>query len=420
MSLSLLKRMTAGLAGGSLHGRRWRPPVALDYGLIRGTCFGMDRHGRGLALWENGGRLWTHTFGPGMEESPSRLPLGEGKDPRIAVNLEGRGVAIWTMENGFEKHIVGMPFDPTARTSPSSRSLFKTFGNVRDIQVCVDRRGSALVVWSHELDGRWETLAKHFDVRAKAWEDEPARLGPQVGHPLEPRLGMNRRGQAAVVWEEQTDRADGLVVAFYLPSEKQWSDHPVPVAAGTAKEYQAAMDHAGNLMAIWVNQTYGRRASLEARLYRADRAEWAAPEVLATAASFRQVRLAMTGTGEALAVWLQSEGTALSFLHSKAFRNDAWEGQVTRLDGEGGRVTDYAMALGAKGLAGLFCLMQSPDAYTPLVRSRTKVWNPPTAAGPKSRHPHHHPVLSLCPEGSVALWQVGTGAETQLVMAMER
>jgi hypothetical protein len=420
MALSLLKKMAAGLGRSSSGNPRWHPPVALDHGHIRGTCFGMDRHGRGLALWENAGKLWTKSIGPGLEESMSRLPLGDGKDPRIAVNLEGKGVAIWIVDTGYEKQIIGMPFDPTAQIQPSSRLLFKTFGNPRDIQIAVDRRGSALVVWSHELDGMRETLAKHFDIRAKEWDQEPTRLGPQVNHPLEPRLAMNRRGQAVVLWEELADTADGLVAVHYLPSEKQWSDRPVPVASGPAKEYQVSVDHAGNVMAVWVNHTYGKRPSLVAKLYAAERSDWCDPVVLATAQSFKQVRLAMTGTGEALAVWLQSEGTTLSFLHSKAFRNDQWEAQVTRLDGEGGRVTDYAMTLGPKGLAGLFCLAQSQDAFSPLVRSRMKSWDPVVVVGPKSTHAHHHPILSICPIGSVALWQVGSGGETQLVMAMQR
>ena len=420
MALDLLKRMAAGLGRTNSGSPRWQPPVALDHGEIRGTCFGMDRHGRGLALWENKGKLWTMSFGPGMAEAMSRLPMGEGKDPRIAVNLEGKGVAIWLQDLGFEKQIIGLPIDPSARTPPNTRSLFKTFGSPRDIQVSIDRRGSALVVWSHELDGKWETFAKHFDVRAKAWEDDPTRLGPQVSHPLEPRMAMNRRGQAVVLWEEQADRADALVAAHYLPSENQWSDRPVPVVSGTTREHQVAMDHAGNVMAVWVNQGYGQRPSLQAKLYSAERTDWCEPEVLATAHSFKQVRLAMTGTGEALAVWMQSEGTSLSFLHSKAYRNRAWEAQVTRLDGEGGRVTDFAMALGPKGLAGLLCLTQSPDGHLPLVRGRSKVWEPSTAVAAKSNLPHHHPVLSLCPGGCVALWQAGSGAETRLVMAMQR
>jgi uncharacterized protein YheU (UPF0270 family) len=420
MALELLKKMAAGLGRGDSHRMRWHAPISLDLGLVRGACFAMDRHGRGLALWENAGKLWTKPLGPGMQDSLSRLPLGDGKDPRIAVNLEGRGVAIWTQEDGLERLIIGMPFDPTASSQQSTRTLFRTLGSVRDIQVTVDRRGSALVVWSHESEGNWEILAKHFDVRAKTWDQEPTRLGPEVRHSLQPRMAMNRRGQAVVVWEEETDQQDGLVATFYLPSINQWSDHPVPVAPGTSKEYQAAMDHAGNVMVLWVNQDYGKRPSLTARLYHAEHSEWNAPVVLATAQSFKHVRLAMTGTGEALAVWLQSEGTTLSFLHSKAYRNGGWEPQVTRLDGEGGRVTDFSMTLGAKGLAGLFCLMQGQDAYSPLVRSRSKTWDPTTPVGPNSKQPQHHPVLSLCPKGSVAIWQVGSGAETRLVLAMQR
>ena len=414
MALTLLEKF--GLSKSSKLESRWHAPVALDHGALGAVCYAMDRHGRGQAIWENGGSLWTQTLGPGCEASFGRLPLGQGRDPQIAVNLEGRGVAAWILEGPTEKTIVGLPFDP-AHGRASSRTLFRTFGDIRNLQIAVDRRGSAMVVWSHELDGEWETLAKRFDVRAKNWDEEPAHLGPKAKHPIEPRLAMNRRGQAIVVWGAETDQADGLVAAFYLPTEKQWSDHPVLIAQGRIRGYQAAVDHPGNMIILWVNEDYGHRPALEAKLYSASLGDWAEPEVLATAHSFQQVRLAMTGTGEALAVWLQSEGTSLAFLHSKAYRTGAWEERITRLDSESGKVEEFAMALGSKGVAGLLCIAQRQDGHIPLLRDRHRAWDAPIPLSQRSKAPIDQPLLSLCPKGSAALWRMGEGKETRLVYA---
>ncbi len=416
MPIALLEKL--GLSKERKDATRWRAPVALDQGAIGGACYAMDRHGRGQAVWENGGSLWTQTLGPGSEASFGRLPLGEGRDPHITANLEGRGVAAWVFEGPTERAIIGLPFDP-AQGQASSRTLFKTFGQIRGIQIAVDRRGGAMVVWSHELDGEWETLAKRFDVRAKTWDEEPTRLGPRVRHPIEPVLAMNRRGQAIVVWEEKTEHADGLVAAFYLPSEKQWSDRPVAIAPGNIRDYQAALDHAGNIVILWVNHDYGHRPALEARLYAAERGDWLEPEVLATAHSFQQVRLAMTGSGEALAVWQQSEGTTQAFLHSKAYRAGAWEDRVTRLDTEGGRVEAFTMALGPKGAASLLCLAHGQDGHIPLLRDRAKAWGAPVPLGKRGSARLSEPLLCLCPQGAAALWRMEDGRDTRLVYAQK-
>jgi hypothetical protein len=414
MAMALLEKL--GLSRSPGHVGRWYAPMTLDHGALGRACFAMDHQGRGQAVWEHGGSLWIQTLGPGSEASFGRLPLGQGRNPELSVNQDGWGLAAWIVDGPTERTVTGLLLDPSQGRS-SGRTLFRTTGGIRHLQVAVDQGGAALVVWSHDLGGEWEILAKRFDLRSQSWDGEPTRLGRKVRHPIEPRLAMNGRGEAILVWEAEAERADGLVAAFYLPSEQQWSDHPVPIAQGRIRDYQAAVDPAGDMMILWVNQDYGQRPALEARRFSADHGDWLEPQVLATAQGFKQVHLAMNEAGEALAVWLQSEGSSSAFLHSKAFRAGAWEERVTRLDSGSGKVDEFAMALGLEGAASLFCLAQRSDGQIPLLRDRHKAWEAPVPLGKPNASPLGQPILALCAAGSVALWSMGEGQDTRLVCA---
>ena len=151
MSHTLLEKLTFGLGRNGAGMKAWQAPSSLDRGQIGQVCLAMDRNGRDQALWENAGHLWTQNLGPGHEASYGRIPLGPGRNPRISANLEGRGLAAWIHEGSTDQSIVGLPFDPS-QARASSRTLFDTFGAIHDLQVAVDRRGCAMVVWSHECE----------------------------------------------------------------------------------------------------------------------------------------------------------------------------------------------------------------------------------------------------------------------------
>lgn len=418
MPLNFLKKLATGLGQSKGEGvKRWHHAEAMDQGYIKGACFAMDRHGRGHALWENSGKLWTQELGPGLRESVGRFPLADGREPSMAMNLEGRGAAVWIFDRVFEKEIIGLPFNPASDEKPATRTLFRSSGEIHHLQLAVDRRGSAMIVWCHESGGRWETQVKAFDIRAKKWDEHPTRLGAELGYDPEPRLAMNRRGQAVVIWQERNPGAEGLVVSHFLPSARQWSDQPMPLASGLSQEHQVAMDMAGNIMALWVVHPYGKQPILEATRFSATRAEWSPPQVLATAKKIQDLHLTMTGTGEALALWRQSEGTSLSFLYSKAFHARAWDDRLIRLDAEGGQAGAFTVALGSKGQAALLSIQHAAKGDLPVFRNRGLDWEAPVRLAHGSHLPLSQPLLAICPKGIVAVWKEGSGKEALLKMA---
>lgn len=414
MNLTILKKLFPGHGKDAFDGRKgWRPPLQLDHGPIPDVSLTLDRNGRGLAVWEHSGRIWTQALGPAHPIPEQSLPLGQGLEPKVFTNLDGRGIVLWIEDEGFERAIHGLPFDPGSPVRHSSRCLFRTEGQIRHLQASVDRRGGVLALWSNELDGVWEVRTQSFDIRQQAWNTESERLGEPASHPLEPVLAVNRKGKAAVLWQEDSAPPARLQVFHYLPSMKAWSDHPTVIAEGTFPEFRMTMDHLGNLLALWVD-TRGSRPRLWARTYLSAPSEWLEPQGLASAGRLQQLRLAMTGTGDALALWLHGEGSSPAVLHSKAYRQEAWDEEVTRLDTESGRIEDPTLALGPRGHAAILYVLRASDGDALIFRERRKEWAPSLRVATEPAAPLSRPRLALCPKGLVAVWCKGAGRATAI------
>ena len=392
----------------------WRKPVTLDRGILGEASMALDGRGRGSALWENGGRLWTMPIGPHSAPAIMRLPMEDGITPRIVLNAEGHGIAVWQTETAGERQILGKILNGE---ETSARLIFRTDGQIYHLQATVDRRGNALVLWLLETYGRTELMAHLFDTRDLAWEQKPTTLGILLGPAVEPRLAANYRSHAMVLWEVEDRTSEGLVASHYWPADHIWSDRPVPVVSHATRHHQVVMDDLGNALALWVHSPYGQRSSLESSFFHGQSSEWGEPEVLASAHTFTLPRLAMSGNGEALAAWCQSEGRGASRLITKAFGKGRWGAGVECLEVGPGSVKDFAIDLGPVGDAGLLVVHQGPEGDWISARLRHREWSASFPLVPASLSPCSSPQLRLCPKGASAIWIQGAGRERALMLA---
>ncbi|WP_257304224.1 hypothetical protein [Geothrix campi] len=415
MAMGLLKRFAQALKPAPVESndQRWRAAAPLDRGRLGEARLALDHRGRGLALWENGGSLWTMPMGPAASPALSRLPFGEGVNPRLALNPEGRGLAVWLADLGEERQILGKAL---GAGEDLGHVVFRTPGLVRHLQVAVDRRGDALVVWLHEKVGRIEVMAHSFSTRGEAWEKEPVILGLPSDPMASPRLAANQREHAMVLWEGQDSLFEGLLASHYWPSDRIWSDRPVPVVAHAAHHHQVAMDDHGNALALWIHAPYGQRGALEASFYNVQEGDWSEPVTLTTSQEISSPRLIMNGEGEALAAWCQRESGGVSRLFSKAFRRRAWEPGVECLDQDEGRPHDYALDMGPDGRAGFLVVQRGATGDHVSLRTRQGVWSAPRIMGSAPGSICESPRLAMCPHGTSVLWTQGTGDEKTLVL----
>lgn len=416
MVMNLFARFTRAFrpAPAEPGGLQWRSPAHLDRGRLGEARMALDDRGRGVALWENDGSLWTMSTGPAVSPALARVPFGEGVNPRLALNPKGRGLAVWVADLGEERQVLGKIL---GTGEAPGHVLFQTPGLVRQLQVVADRRGDALVVWLHQKVGRVEAMAYAFDARGENWEGQPIVLGLPSDPGAAPRLASNSREHAMVIWEARDSLFEGLMASHYWPSDRIWSDHPVPVVAHEAHHHQVAMDDHGNALALWIHAPSGQqRGVLEASFYDVQAGEWREPDILATAHEISTPRLIMNADGEALAAWGQREGGDVSRLFSKAFRERAWEAEAVCLDHEQGRFRDYAIDLGPDGRAGFLVVQRGAAGDQVALRVRQGDWSAPRVMGAAPGATCGSPRIAMCPRGMSLLWTQGVGADKTLVL----
>jgi hypothetical protein len=395
----------------------WRTQAILDRGILEEACLALDGQGQGSAVWGNQGELWTMPIGPRSSPALVRLPLGEGTTPRIVLNPDGRGIALWQAEVSGERQIVGKIL---GGDEGMGHVIFRTAGRVRQLQAAVDRRGNALVVWLLATGGQFEVMAQSFDTRGLAWEQAPTTLGVPSSPGVEPRLAVNHREHAMVLWEVEEGGSEGLVASHFWPAERIWSDRPVPVVSHATRQHQVVMDDMGNALALWIHAPYGQRRLLEASYYDAHRCEWGKREVLSSSDVITTPRLVMSGDGEALAAWCQEEGHGTSRLYARAFMKGNWGAKAECLSLGQGSVRDFAIGLGSDGQAGLIAVHGGLEGDWVSARRRKVEWSAPVHLVTASPQPCSSPRLAICPHGVSALWIQGEGRDKSLILTETR
>ncbi len=418
MSLAVFDKLARSLGRKPApEGLSWHPPTLLDQGAIGGARLALGREDRGLAVWENAGKLWTLEQGAGTARALVRLPLAEGREPRLALDPQGRGAALWTVLENGETVLMGKSL---GWGETIAQSLFRTPGRIHNLQALVDRRGGAMAVWCHETDGRFEILAQAFDTRAGRWDPRPALLGDPAARSSGPGLAMNSRGHAMVVVPVEADAFTGLVCFQYWPTDRIWSDRPVPVCPGRVLHHRVAMDAAGNAQALLITGIPEERAQLFACRYDAHLSEWAEPVQLAAGRELRSLRIAMSPDGTAIAAWNQAESSGNARLFCRWFRNGAWDAALTALDSGHGAVADLALDLADGGRGALLTCHRSPEGYRVFLRDLEAAPGAPVALGEAHPHPAVRPRLVRSPDGAAAIWVQMVGEKGMLYLSHGR
>jgi hypothetical protein len=371
----------------------------------------------GSALWENAGELWTKVIGPRSAPSLQRLSVGEGFMPRLEMNPGGRGIALWQAEVGGQRQILGRIL---GGGESMAQVIFRTEGRIQHLQAAVDRRGNPLVVWLLERQGQVEVMAQSFDTRGLSWENEPTTLGIPSAPLAAPRIAVNHRGHAMVLWEAEDATFAGLVASHYWPQDRIWSDRAVPVVSQATRQHQVVMDDMGNALALWVHPPPGLPSLLEASFYDVRESTWSEPVRLGRGEGFSTPRLVMSGDGQALAAWFQGDDPGACRLYARPFAKGAW-GAPVEFPGLGpGPVLDFDIGLGDAGEAGLIAVQDGFEGQRVWVRLRQGEWGEPMPLGVDARRPCSSPRLSFCPLGASALWLQGEGEARSLLLSETR
>ena len=204
--------------------------------------------------------------------------------------------------------------------------------NARDPQIAFDTSGNALAVWT-QLDGTRNDIWARRYIPGTGWGVTAVRIGNNLSAASSPQIAFDTSGNALAVW---TQLGGDIWANRYIAGTGTGTGWGTAVVidnrADAASSPQIAFDTNGNALAVWI-QSDGTRDNIWAKRYIAGTGTgtgWAADAVLIgnTLGPASSPQIAVDTNGNALAVWTQSDGTQNNILANRYRFNSVWEGVV--------------------------------------------------------------------------------------------
>jgi len=291
-------------------GEGWQLPLRVEpvAGELYAPQLALNAEGRGLALWERrrGDHLGvraSHYTPAGGWTAPRDIDTGEGDatSPRLAVHADASAIAVWTQrEPADSRTIRAARFVSSQGWSPPV--AISTSGNdAYDVQIAMDATGNAIVAWEQDVDGEESIFARRFDV-ADGWGAQ-SQLEVDGEEGYGPRLAVSPDGNAIVAWVRADGEAGTIVAARYTDQEG-W-EQPLTVQGGKLLylfDLHIAANARGDVLATWCQTDGSRNNVWHARFVPGT--GWQAPALAEKrTGSAHRPRAAAGATGDFALLW---------------------------------------------------------------------------------------------------------------------
>ncbi len=278
-----------------------------------GPRVAMNASGQAFAVWQqdNGSvnNIWANGFNGGSWNGAALIQTdtaSDARDPQIAITSDGKAMAVWAQFQATCHKVWARRFDGSSWGAPQPMRPVDNDGGATTCdssppQVAVDANGRALAVWA-ELNGTLTTIwANRFD--GSSWGSPVQIQVNKTSDARTPRIAMTQAGDALVVWAE-TDGfryniwANRFAGGSWGTAERIETDN-----AGTAENPHIAIDADGRAIAVW-QQSDGSVYNIVANRFASG--SWGGAVVIdEDSGAARNPRVAIDGNGRALAVWEQ-------------------------------------------------------------------------------------------------------------------
>ena len=266
---------------------------------------------------------WSFTTADGAWGSAALIEsedAGDGLSPQIAVDDSGNAVAVWQQFDGAQFNIWANHYDGSSWGS--AEMISDGTKDARTPQIAFDGNGNALAVWQEFSIVRYGLRSRSFD--GSSWTNQFSISTGGTGDADFPQIAVDNSGNnALVVWQESDGVRTNIWANRYFDnsSGRGW-DVAVLLESdntGDAISPQIAGDGNGNALAVWL-QSDGTRFNIWANRF--DGSNWGSAELIESDNTGDAISPQIAGddSGNATAVWVQSDG----------FRFNVW---VNRYDG---------------------------------------------------------------------------------------
>ena len=262
------------------------------------------------------------TPGWGTAELLETDNAGSTYDPQIAIDANGNAIAVWNQSDGTQYNIWANRY--TAGSGWGTAELIETLNggyDAWDPQVAFDSNGNAIVVWAQRANAATSgrSIWANRYIAGSGWGTAEL-IETDSGGASDPQIASDGNGNAIAVWTQ----SDGTYARMWVNRYTAGSGWGTPELIGTGNDGHArfpelAVDNSGNAIAVWT-QSDGTRENAYANRYTVG-SGWGTAELI----GFDNVydvyyypQVAFDGSGNAIAVWPQSDSTGMS-IHANRY-----------------------------------------------------------------------------------------------------
>ena len=276
-----------------------------------------DVSGNALAVWAQSDgshdSIWAARYAAGSWGAAQLVETddtGYASWPQIAMNAEGNAVAVWRQWDGSHYSIWTACY---TSGSWGAAQLLETddANDAEQQQVAIDAAGNAVAVWRQHDGTVFHVWAARYDAASSSWGEAQPLETNDTDDAWYPQIALDAAGNAVAVWHQQD--IDGSVVSVwnnrYTAGSGWGGAQPLDTSdTDDAGLVQIEFDATGNAIAVWI-QWDGIRFNIWARHYTAG-SGWGTAKLIETdnAGDALYPQIAVNATGDALAVWHQSDG----------------------------------------------------------------------------------------------------------------
>jgi hypothetical protein len=336
--------------------------------------------------------------------------------PDVAVDSKGDTVVVWAQAVN-QDWTVQSAYRPAGGSWTKPLPLSAAAGHVQSPEVAV--AGSTVVATWLRYNGKNLILqVAQRDPKTGSWSI-PVSLSPSGRDAQTPKVAVDTRGDAVVVWADVGLNPSWTIQSAYRPAGGSWENTTLldSPEQGTAQP-DVAVDAAGNATAVWAASGNGRVWTVRAS-YRTAAGVWSKRAVLSGPDPTGPVapQLALEGNGGATAVWSRSIGNTIGLeLVTRSAATGKWS-PVTKLFSGAPAAVSPEIATDAKG-DGVIVWTSQPSAFTvdASVRRPGKPWSKPTqlATGGGAVSPQ---VAIDAHGGALAVWARNIGSVSRVQAA---
>jgi hypothetical protein len=308
----------------------------------------MDGSGNAIAVWDQRDgtyfNIWANRYVVGTGWNTATLietdDTGNAQNPEVAMDSSGNAIAVWIQDDGTRDSIFANRY--VVGTGWSTATLIENDdgGDAYSPKVALDGSGNAIAVWYQNNGTSYNILANRYVV-GTGWSTATLIETDDAGDAQNPEVAVDGSGNAIAVWDQDNGTHLNIWANRYVVGTG-WST-PTLIETdnvGDAQNPEVAMDGSGNVIAVW-DQDDGPRINIWANRFVVGTG-WSTPTLIEThnAGDALHPEVAVDGSGNAIAVWSQSDSQRDNIWANRYIIPDITAPVISLTNPIGGTTTD--------------------------------------------------------------------------------